>query len=352
MHAPTAVEAAHTNHTLGVALTIDTEVWPRWPDWRETRLHRDLARDIYGKTATGEYGVEHQLRTFEEFGLRAVYFVESLFASVVGHDPLRELVARIRGRGQEVQLHAHTEWLRYHERSPVGRRQGRSLKDFDLESQTAILAEAKSNLESCGAGPVSAFRAGNYGANLDTLRAAARLGIRVDSSYNAPYLGGECRIDTPNVILQPVHLEGLIELPISFLVDFPGHRRHAQLNALSLAEMKGLLSDAWEAHWHLVVIVLHSFEVLTDRKGSRSAGRLDRLVLRRFLGLCQFLADNRGRFETVHFADFPPPPPPRAASELKGRPWRTGSRLAEQAYRRLASWSWSGSSGSGARASS
>ena len=47
------------------------------------------------------------------------------------------------------------------------------------------------NLRECGAGEVKAFRAGNYGANWETLRVLGENGIHYDSSHNIDFLGSD-----------------------------------------------------------------------------------------------------------------------------------------------------------------
>ena len=84
-----------------VFITIDAEMWPSTFNWRTTKLGAEMGRDIYGKTSRGEFGLRFQLDTLDSFGLRAVFFVESLFAwAVPGR--LGEIVKLIRGRGHEL----------------------------------------------------------------------------------------------------------------------------------------------------------------------------------------------------------------------------------------------------------
>jgi peptidoglycan/xylan/chitin deacetylase (PgdA/CDA1 family) len=42
-------------------------------------------------------------------GMKAVFFVESLFPCVLGPERLREIVQMVQERGHEVQVHLHTE---------------------------------------------------------------------------------------------------------------------------------------------------------------------------------------------------------------------------------------------------
>ena len=66
------------------------------------------------------------------------------------------------------------------------------MADFSLDDQKRLLAVGRDLLTDAGAPPPTAFRAGNYGANDDTLRALATLGFTWDSSFNPAQLGGDC----------------------------------------------------------------------------------------------------------------------------------------------------------------
>ena len=60
---------------VNVLITIDTEVYPLLKGWQEDSLKRDLDRDIFGSTLSGEVGLSFQLRAFRTYGLKAVFFV-------------------------------------------------------------------------------------------------------------------------------------------------------------------------------------------------------------------------------------------------------------------------------------
>jgi hypothetical protein len=66
----------------------------------------------------------------ERYGLKSVVFVEALSAGVLGLDLLKELVDLVEGRGHEVALHIHTEWLPYLGRPLLGDRYGQAYGGF------------------------------------------------------------------------------------------------------------------------------------------------------------------------------------------------------------------------------
>jgi len=328
-----------SHYRLRVLLTVDTEFWPSSPNFSADitrdllRPDREHRRDILGETARGSYGLPFQLQLLQDNGLRAVYFVESLAASVVGLDLLRRTVELIRNHGQEVQLHVHSEWLRVEPNLLLPGRRAQSIRQLPLEEQRLLLACARDNLIEAGCPSVTAYRAGNFGANWDTLRALAEIGIRYDSSYNSSLIGRACDMPTPRPLFQPEIHDGVWEIPISCFEDRPGHLRHVQIGACSFGELAHTLQEAWRHRWSYFVIVTHSNELL-------NAGRTgpNPIVVKRYRQLCSFLRDHGDRFETITFSDIQP-------NQLSGvrqpeRPIRSGilrtaHRMGEQLAQRF-----------------
>jgi len=314
-----------------VLLTIDVEVHPCTPVWRETSLAAEIQQYIEGQTPGGDYGLRYQLSMLSRHQLKAVFFVEALFAVVVGRERLRPIVSMIQDAGQEVQLHIHTEWLSHAATPLLGGRTGPHMRLFSEDDQVTLVARGLESLAACGAQEVRAFRAGNYGADRSTLRALARNGIQYDSSWNASYLGRDCGLDLGGPLFGPRVVEGACEVPIAFFQDYPGHVRHAQLAACSFAELRHAMIAAESSGWPFFVIVGHSFELIWRglRRGRQASPR--RLVIRRFEKLCRFLDENRDRFPTRGFATLPTPSDPnQARGPLKSPLLLTAARMAEQ----------------------
>jgi hypothetical protein len=182
---------------LKVFLTIDTEVYPISSGWRDSALQKDIERDIYGIVPSGEFGLRYQIRLLNTCGLRAVFFVESLFASCpfVGIEPLRAIVSEIRNSGNDVQLHLHPEWTQYIPK--LSHIPSVPMAGLKIDEQRELLRIGISNLRAAGAEPPCAFRAGDYAANLDTLKAASESGIVFDSSYDYCYCDSTCKLPPP-----------------------------------------------------------------------------------------------------------------------------------------------------------
>jgi hypothetical protein len=82
--------------------------------------------------------------------------------------------------------------------------------------------------------------------------------------------------------------------------------------------MRAALEAAWSAGWTSFVLVLHSSDLILDRKLPRPHGHPDRAVIRRFEALCDYLAENP-RYRTTGVLARATR---RGARESRGRPVR------------------------------
>jgi hypothetical protein len=318
---------------MKLLITIDTESYPMTANWRGCRLADDLRRDVYGMTADGEFGIRYQSKVLRDAGLKAVFFVEALFASVpeIGSGPLEQIVGEILDAGHEVQLHLHPEWVQFIpilNLPPLNR-----INHYKYDQQKTLLELGMNNLAKAGVS-VTAFRAGDYAANSETLRALSDLGLKYDTSYNLPYLGTNCTLKALDNSLRPTKINGVWEFPITHFQDYPGHCRHLQLSACSANEIRHVIDKAAEKEWGYLVLVSHSFEMLNNRR-SREPVSVSLEVVRRFEQLAGLLRARTAQVQTVGFNDLGEPPYGSAdIVPIKGL-WRnTALRNAEQIYRR------------------
>lgn len=313
-----------------ILITIDTELSAALQA-RGVLARANIDSSIWGKAGGAFWGIGWQMDLLERHGLKGIFFVDPMPALVHGSTWLEEIVQPIIARGHEVQLHIHTEWLEWAATSPVGGQRGRNLADFQLKDQIILLRLARDLLVQSGAPMPNAFRAGNYGANDDSLRALAALGIAWDSSVNPAYLGRGCAIGLGAGVAAATHRLGVIALPVSGIEDRPGRFRPAQICAISAREMRAALDHAADTGAASFVIVTHSFEML-----SRDRRRPNRAVIRRFEALCAHIATHPG-LKTAGFADLDPATAdhPMPGARLGPSRIRTALRIAEQA---VATW--------------
>jgi peptidoglycan/xylan/chitin deacetylase (PgdA/CDA1 family) len=296
-----------TSRQVNVILTFDVECWPDQRQPLPATIDAEVAHHIYGVTGTGEaFGIDWQMDTMRRHGLRGVFFVEALSATRGFEDALRRVVRSIQAKGHDVEAHAHPEWFGYAPvRSLVAERCHPCIGEYSLEDQTVIVRAAVEQLRRCGASNLVAFRAGNFGANQDTLTAVRRAGLAIDSSYNAVYAGRECRIRlAPRT--QPLCAADIWEYPVACFHDYPRvrprHLRPLQVTASSFGEMSSVLLDAWDRRLHTMVVLSHSFEMTHFRPGA-APPRKHTVNVRRFERLCRFLGERHDLFRVVTFKE-------------------------------------------------
>ena len=275
-------------------------------------------------------GIDWQMDRLDTYDLKGIFFVDPMPALAYGIDVIARIVTLIVARGHEVQLHLHPEWLAWATDQPVGARRGRSIGDFSYDDQITLITLARQMLVDAGAPSPVAFRAGNYGANDDTLRALAMLGMRWDTSFNPTYIGDPCNIGLNSDQIDPVERLGVTEIPVAAIEDRRGHLRHAQLCALSSREMTAALHHAAATRRPALTIVTHSFEMM-----SRDRKRRNRSVMARFETLCRTVSAHRG-LTSSGFANLNLPIASTRPERLAPSTLRTGLRMAEQAFATLA----------------
>ena len=315
---------------LKVFFTVDVEIWCDGWSGIDEKFPDAFRKYIYGPTPKGDFGLGYQIDVLNDHGLLGVFFVEPLFSSRFGGEPLSEIVGLLQGGGQEVQLHLHTEWVD-EARVPLlkdveGKRQ--HLRYFSLEEQDILIAKGLDFLRQAGSADINAFRAGSFAFNRETLKALSKNRIAFDSSYNASLFGLDSGVMTGTPVVEPVECEGVYEYPMTVFSDGTGSLRHAQLTACSFNEIEGLLWKALEEGRNSFVILSHSFELL-----NRAKDRPDEMVVRRFQKLCSFLDKNRDSFLVCGFHGLEPQVASEQPSPLVSPLWKTGVRMMEQVYR-------------------
>lgn len=318
---------------MNVFLTFDIEIWCN--DWNalDERFPAAFARYVYGRSRAGDYALPKTLDILNRHGLHGVFFVEPLFAARFGVEHLAELTALIRDAGQEVQMHLHPEWTdeirpQVFPDKPFKRQH---LIHYAREEQAELIRRGLALLAEAGNPGITAFRAGSFAANADTLAAVKACGLDVDSSLNMlyPYSGDDVR--TEGDFYFPRERDGLKLLPMTVFRDGWGRLRHAQVGACGVTELCDAIENSADRHHPCFTILSHNFEML--RAGTSQP---DRIVARRFERLCRFLGENRDSFPTVGLRSTPPLHRTPTETALAGvSRLATLGRFAGQAARRL-----------------
>lgn len=315
---------------LNVFFSVDVEIWcDGWLDI-DKKFPAAFRNYIYGSGPGGGYGLPYQLDVLNDHGLQGVFFIEPLFSTRFGAQPLAEIIGLIQEKKQEIQLHLHTEWVDEAKQQllPGINAKRQHLRYFSKQEQTALVEVGLKLLTQAGANDINAFRAGSFAFNRDTLSALAANGIKFDSSYNASYFGVDSGVMPGVPVVEPIECDGVFEYPMTVFKDGTRSLRHAQLTACTYQEMEGLLWQALESKRTSFVILSHGSELL-----NRAKTRPDNVVVKRFRKLCSFLEHNRDSFHVRGFNGLQPQSVQHQPSPLSSPLWKTGGRLIEQAYR-------------------
>ncbi len=313
---------------IKVFITIDTEIW--CDGWQniDKKFLDSFKKYIYGPTAQGDYGLPLQLKILNDNNIKADFFTEPLFSLRFGNQPLVDIVELIKSHDQNIELHIHPEWID-EAINPIFRRpltKTPFLRAFSIEEQTHLIKIGKELIINAGLSQVSAFRAGSYAANSDTLKAIANNDIFIDSSYNRASEAGVADIAIGTNLIQPAHFEKVTIYPITFFSDKSRKTfRNLQITACSSSELEFVLNHAFENNWDSVVIVSHSFELLTPDKL-----KPNKVVTNRFIKLCEFLDKNRDRFISCNMKNTPPPEFLKQPITPSSNRLRTFARMCEQ----------------------
>ena len=239
-----------------------------------------------------QWGITYIAKTLFDHDLKGVFFMEPMGSKRYGRQGLREAVDLVFSYGHEIQLHLH----------PSFKGGSDALHHYGLKEQLSLIQEGKHILKQCGASHISAFRAGSFSANLDTLKAAELSKIPFDSSYNLNYIYGNCRIDTGYFLNHPTWMGSIWEFPVTCF-NWPFHRlrdsfRHLQITAAGIGETLDALTHAQKLNYGFATILLHSFEFITRRQRIFP----DMKNIHRFESLCKNLQRQSDIIQTTGFS--------------------------------------------------
>lgn len=272
---------------MRLILSFDVEIWCNGWNRLDEEFPRAFERYVYGHSRSEGGALPKTLEVLRRNGLKAVFFVEPLFAARFGVQHLRKIVELIGSNDQQIELHLHSEWADEIVPRPLphvdGKRQ--HLQQLSFADQLTLIRTGLELLAEAGARGVTAFRAGSFGANGDTLRAVEAAGLTFDSSINAA-----SHISVPDLrdtvdLFQPSRIGDLMSLPLTVFRDGLGRLRPAQIGSCSFSELRQVIDTAIDKSWPAVVMLSHNFEML--RPGST---KIDPIVLDRFERLCAYAA--------------------------------------------------------------
>lgn len=229
---------------------------------------------IMGQTQSGElYGIPKIMDICDEFGVKALFFVDFAAAWDYGKERISEVVHYILNRGHDVGVHIHPDHMVDKNRL--------FLYEYSRDEQREIIEKCTAlYTEIVGKAPV-AFRAGKYGANYDTLDILKEFGYQAD--FSSFYRQKWCGLNPAPTINETIQLEnGLLEVPVTVYGNyFPGiFNRVDKLDInSSMAEHSWVLSQlANQDEVNTICLFLHSFSFLKWRQDVNNPQKDERFV--------------------------------------------------------------------------
>lgn len=190
-------------------LTVDTEALPK----RASADH--VKRLMWGEHANGAAGIREMCAIGEEVCAKHVFFVDVCGLHAY-EDEVREVILWLDQAGQDVQLHAHPEYLP----DTFWKAQGfkyrpRFLNQYASDKAEFTIQHFSQRLNSITGKRVLAFRAGSFRWNANTIRALEKAGIPLsfNNSMRA-FVDGQCLYSEPTN--KPyAWSNGIIEVPVT-----------------------------------------------------------------------------------------------------------------------------------------
>lgn len=262
---------------------------------------------MYGEVNGREEALGFILETLAEHSISATFFVECANYFYFGDEPMRTVVERIKGAGQDIQLHVHPVWLHFAEGRIPGNFprndycSGRSFED--LERIFSLCIEV---FERWVGNRPAALRTGSLRADENVFRVMRALGIPLGSNIALGVYRPEETVLHHDSGRHLIH--GVMEVPVFTYRDMHiggrEHRKSLQITSCSWPEMRHLLWKARRAGVENLVILTHPSEFIKKSDFRYSRITRNRVNQQRLHELCAFIAGHPGDFVPASFGEY------------------------------------------------
>jgi hypothetical protein len=220
-------------------ITVDTEL-SNFPN----------AQGLWGRVGNEAWGLERLIETFAEIGIGATFFLDVYAKKAADCNEQRRAAEVIAAGGQDLQLHTHP--------GPAFDPTRPRLRDYSLEEQEQIIEFGCERIRSWVGQRPFLHRAGDWGADTNSLQALKRCGIRADFSASA--WSPNCAIDKSITSCNGwAHVDGLLcGMGTCYRDRITGRMRRVDLGGVSFREVLHLLSHKIDPF----ILTLHSFSLL------------------------------------------------------------------------------------------
>lgn len=228
-----------------VFLSFDVEaLLIRAPDDHVNRL-------IWGKTATGEYGIRRLSNILRQHKLKGNFLIDLAACHIHGEDKVREVFEFLLSEGHEVHAHLHPEMLA--DSWQFGRTgvRGRRFNDLDQFMTLSLLTYTARKFRALAQRDPFLFRSGSYLFNRHTISAAKKAGFSALSNYNVRRNGAVLDVESPARAMNPFRWDnGIMEMPVDIsspekLTWQEFHKRWSNAHRSKASKTFNLVSHSW-----------------------------------------------------------------------------------------------------------
>lgn len=193
-----------------VNISVDTEALPG----RAANDH--VAKLIYGRVASREYGIPMQMRVFHELKVPATFYLECGQCALWGADTIADVGKLILDGGFDLQLHLHSELIARAHAWKWTKPVPPMLNNLDRSQTFRAVGFAIEQFHKVAGQLPSVFRAGAYLFAPHTLEALKEFGIKASSNYRADQRPKNAfDFDGPGPMRPFKWSNGILEFPIT-----------------------------------------------------------------------------------------------------------------------------------------
>lgn len=266
-----------------IIITIDTEVGEKAKFVKE-----GFEKYVLGKIGNEYWGVPKIVEVLKRFGFMGEFFIDVYEDAFFGEEKYAHLCQYLDKRGHGVQLHTHPSYV-----YDINRM---NMYEYSLEEQIKIIREGNNRIEKwIGKLPI-AHRAGNYGANNNTLLALRSNNISIDSSFY--YRHPNCKIKL-KTINDPLVYKQIIEIPVSvnicykdFFHMFPFFHIHPNKFDINTMDSNSMKNRILSYSSNILIIFLHSSSFIKRDINSTSVLGINKFAFENFLSIMNFFSLN------------------------------------------------------------
>lgn len=252
-------------------------------------------------------GIKAIIDICDDYHVKPTFFVSPYDCELIGEDKVKEVVQYMANRGCDIQLHTHPAWA-YDKERP-------DLYQYTLEEQIEIIRFGMDKIhEWTGRYPI-AHRAGDYGADRNTLRALYKNGIKYDSSFFLQH--PSCKLINMKLPVSDIgNAEGIIEIPVtSFELKETGvlfgytlppikNIRKIDIDWANYKQMTSCINQLIDARINTITFFMHfhSFYKSNNYKSLKGA-EIDLEDIKEFQEMLKWITSNPS-LKIVTFKDF------------------------------------------------